>query len=186
MAANLTDLGNRVREAMISQFEPMGIAVPIFLIENISLPDNVEAALDKRTSMGIVGDLDRFMKYQTANAIEAAAANPSGGAAGVGAGLGAGLAMANQMMGAFQPAMAGPAMAVAPPPPPAAAAYFLAIHGQQHGPFDGAALQQRVAGGLLTRETHVWKPGMGAWALAGTVPELAPLFAAVPPPIPPG
>ena len=68
---------------------------------------------------------------------------------------------------------------------PGAAAFHVAINGQQAGPFDMAVLQQQVNGGQLTRASLVWKAGMAQWVAAGEVPELAPLFASVPPPVPP-
>jgi hypothetical protein len=64
-------------------------------------------------------------------------------------------------------------------------AFHVAANGQQTGPFDLAALQQQAASGGLTRASLVWKAGMAQWAKAGEVPELAPLFANVPPPVPP-
>lgn len=183
MAANLDELSGIVRTRVEPEFAEMGISVPIFLIENISLPPNVEEALDKRSSMGVIGNLDQYMKFQTANAIQDAAKNPGGGAAAVGAGLGAGMAMAQQMAAAMQPT--APPAAGGPPPLPGAVQWFAGIAGQQAGPFDAAALQQQVAAGRITRDTLVWKAGMAGWTAAAQVPELAPLFAHVPPPLPP-
>ncbi|MDR1900767.1 MAG: DUF4339 domain-containing protein [Treponema sp.] len=62
--------------------------------------------------------------------------------------------------------------------------YSIAINGQSQGPYEPAVLRQMVQQGTLTRETLVWKEGMAQWAAAGTVQELASLFAA-PPPLPP-
>jgi membrane protease subunit (stomatin/prohibitin family) len=81
-------------------FNTMGLELTKFFVENISFPPEVEAALDKRTQMGILGDLGRYTQFQTANAIEEAAKNP-GGNAGAGMGLGAGFAMGNAMANAF-------------------------------------------------------------------------------------
>jgi len=71
------------------------------------------------------------------------------------------------------------------PPPPPQMAYSVSINGQTSGPFGLQQLQQLVAAGQLTKGTHVWKPGMSAWELAGNVQELAELFGGVPPPPPP-
>jgi membrane protease subunit (stomatin/prohibitin family) len=71
-----------------------------FLVENISLPQEVEAAMDKRTSMGVIGDVGRYTQFQAADAMRDAAQNPSGGA-GMGAGLGAGFAVGNAMANAM-------------------------------------------------------------------------------------
>lgn len=187
MAGNLDELSKYVREKIGPDFAEMGLAIPQFFVENISLPPNVEEALDKRTSMGVIGNLDSYMKFQTANAISDAANNQSGGAAGLGAGLGAGMAMAQQMVGSMAPQQqaSGPPAGM-PPPLPTAAAWYAGIGGAQAGPFDAAGLQAQVSSGALTRETLVWKNGMAAWTPAGQVGELANLFASMPPPLPPG
>lgn len=181
MAGNLDELSKIIQQRIAPDFDEMGLGLPIFLIENISLPPNVEEALDKRTSMGIIGNLDAYMKYQTAGAIGDAAKNP-GGVAGIGAGLGAGFAMANQMAGAMAP---GAASQSPPPLPGQAAGWFAAVGGKQQGPLDVAALRQQAASGALTRETLVWRQGMANWIAAAQVPELATIFEAVPPPLPP-
>lgn len=182
MASNLDELGKFAQQRLTPDFAELGIALPTFLVQNVSLPENVEAALDKRTQMGVIGNLDQYMKLQAANAMEQAATNTSGGAAGAGVGLGAGFAMAQQMAQAMQPS----APAAAPPPLPGAAAWFAGIAGRQEGPFDVPTLQGRVQSGGITRDTLVWKAGMANWTAAGQVPELAALFASVPPPLPPG
>ncbi|MCB2154028.1 SPFH domain-containing protein [bacterium] len=188
MAANLDELSKFVCERIRPDFEEMGISVPIFLIENISLPPNVEEALDKRTSMGIIGNLDQYTKFQAAEAMRDAAQNPGSGGAGMGMGLGAGMAMAQQMMNVMgpgqQPAAPG-ATPGGPPPLPTAVQFFVGINGQQQGPYDAGAIQQLIQAGTLTRETLVWKQGMANWTPAGQVPEVSQLFGSVPPPLPP-
>ena len=62
----------------------------------MSLPEELQAALDKRISMGMAGDLNKYTQYQTANAIPLAAQN-EGGIAGIGAGLASGMAIGQQM-----------------------------------------------------------------------------------------
>lgn len=87
--------------------------------------------------------------------------------------------MMNQMGGQMQQSMA------APPPLPTVA-YFVAVNGQQSGPFNMQQLQQLVQQGQINAQTMVWKQGMAAWAAAGSVDELAQLFmVATPPPMPP-
>lgn len=189
MASNLDELSQYAQEKLNADFAEMGLSLPIFLVENISLPENVEQALDKRTSMGIIGNLDSYMKFQTAEALQAAAQNPGGGGAGLGAGLGAGMAMAQQMMNVTAPqqqAAAPPPMpGTAPPPLPPSAVFFAAINGQQVGPFDSGVMREQITGGQVRRDTFVWRQGMADWAKAGEVDELRPLFANAPPPIPP-
>jgi len=186
LAANYNELGEFVLEKMGPEFGAYGLEITKYLVENISLPQAVEEALDKRSSMGVIGNMNTFTQYQTANAMEKAAENPGGMAAG-GMGMGMGFAMANQMgnqMGAGQQQQQQPA-AAAPPPPPAPTAFFVAINGAQTGPFDLGTLQQQLASGQFNAQTTVWKAGMAGWVAAGTVPELAGLFAAPPPPPPP-
>src|SRR5690606_25184991 len=137
----------------------MGFQVPIFLVENISLPPNVEEALDKRTSMGIVGNLDQYMKFQAATAMEKAAASPAGGA-GEGMGLGMGFGMANAMMHNMNAANPGTPGGAVPPPLTAAAPWWAAPGGTQTGQFDPRALQAQIAAGAISRETLVWRQGM--------------------------
>ena len=60
------------------------------------------------------------------------------------------------------------------------------MDGKQAGPFDVAALAQHAQRGLLLRSSLVWKQGMASWTPAENVPELQSLFAAMPPPLPPG
>lgn len=214
LAANYDELGKFITSRIAGDFDMFGLKVAALYVENISLPPEVEAALDKRTSMGIVGNLQAYTQYQAATAMEDAAKNPSG-TAGAGMGMGMGMAMGQQItQGAAQPppppgaapgaTASSPASAVpgatpapsagvpgsqsgnVPPPlPPQTPQYFLAIHGQQAGPFDVPALQLMVRGGELTRDTLAWRQGMQQWTPAGQVPELASLFAAMPPPIPP-
>ena len=106
---------------------------------------------------------------------------------GLGAGMVMGGNMAGQMGGAMNAGASGMAGAggAAPPPLPTAAAFHVAINGQQAGPFDMSALQAHTTSGSLKRDTLVWKAGMAQWVQASTVPELAALFANVPPPMPP-
>ena len=97
-------------------------------------------------------------------------------------GIGMGAAMGHQMAGVFQPQGQPGA---SPPPLPGGKSFFVAVNGQQQGPFDMGALSQRQQQGQLTRETLVWAQGMANWTPAGQVPDLAALFANAPPPLPP-
>lgn len=71
------------------------------------------------------------------------------------------------------------------PPPIPQMSYFIAINGQQSGPFDKSQLTQMAQNGKITRNTHVWNKGMAAWELAGNIKELDFLFSTTPPPPPP-
>lgn len=104
LAANYEELSSYAMAAINPKLAPLGLQLASFVIENISLPEEVEKAMDRRTSMGVVGDLNRYTQYQAAEAMREAASTP-GGAAGAGVGMGAGLAMGQafaQAMGAAQ------------------------------------------------------------------------------------
>ena len=104
LASNYDELGRFVRSKLSDEFRSYGLELTKYLIENISLPQEVEAAMDKRTSMGVIGDVGRYTQFQAADAMRDAAQNTSGGA-GTGAGLGAGFAIGNAMAGAMTNAM---------------------------------------------------------------------------------
>jgi len=185
LAGNYGKIAQDAHVKMNDELSNMGLKLATFLIENISLPPEVEQALDTRTKMGVIGDMSQYTKYQAAEAIGTAAANP-GGVGGLGAQLAAGVAVGGQMAGALGAGLAAqPAAAQAPPPVPQAVAFHVAIDGKPAGPFDLAALEAKVREGALTRSTLVWKPGMATWAPAGTVPELAKVLESSPPPLPP-
>jgi membrane protease subunit (stomatin/prohibitin family) len=188
LAASQDQLGKFIMDRIKPDFAQFGLEIVALVVENISMPPEVEAAIDKRTSMGVIGNLNAYTQFQAANAIETAAKNPAGGMAAGGVGIGMGYAMANQigqnMAGAAAMGGAGVVGPGTPPPLPAAVAYFIAVENQQAGPFDMAALAEKVKAGQLLRGTLVWKQGMAAWIAAEKVLELNGLFAAVPPPLP--
>jgi membrane protease subunit (stomatin/prohibitin family) len=183
MAANTADLGKLVAGAISPKIAEYGLSLPELYIENISLPEAVEAALDKRSSMGIVGDLNRYMQF---NAAEGMAQPGSAAAATVGAGMGAGIGMgmAQNMgpWGAMPTAAAAPQM---PPPPPAPEkAWHTAKDGTTSGPYSRSHLGRLITDGAFARDTMVWTAGQDGWKPAGEIVELAQLFTIAPPPPP--
>ena len=161
-----------------------GLDCTQLFIVNVSLPEAVEKALDTRTSMGVIGDMDRYQQYQMGTAMTAAAENPSGGGAADGLGLGMGVAMASRMM----PGMTGGAAAAGgPPPPPQASPWHVADNGKSNGPFSKAQIIAGINNGEVLATTMVWNHTLGDWTAAGEVQELASHFAAkqAPPPPPP-
>jgi len=183
LAGNYDKIAQVALERIRPDLAQMGLSLTAFYIENISLPPEVEQALDKRTQMGVLGNLDQYTKYQAATAIPDAAKNP-GGVAGMGAQMAAGVVMGQQMAGALGAGAQAPGQ-TAPPPLPTAATFFVALDGKQAGPFDVATLAQHAQSGRLSRSSLVWRQGMPNWTAAENVPELQGLFAAVPPPLPP-
>jgi membrane protease subunit (stomatin/prohibitin family) len=104
MAANQVALGNTIAGQLKPSFSELGLTLDAFVVENLSLPDELQKILDQRISMNIVGDMGRYTQFEVAQSIPTAAANEGGGAAGVGAGLGAGVAMGQAMMDALKQA----------------------------------------------------------------------------------
>jgi membrane protease subunit (stomatin/prohibitin family) len=104
MAANQTELGRKIAESLKPVFAALGLMLDTFVVENLSLPEELQKPLDARIGMNMVGDLGRYTQFQVANSMPIAAANEGGGVAGAGVGLGAGLAMAQQVMSAMKPA----------------------------------------------------------------------------------
>jgi membrane protease subunit (stomatin/prohibitin family) len=100
LAAQYKEIGEQIRGKINEDFKAYGLEVTKFYVENVSLPPEVEAAMDKRAEMGAIGNVDQYMKFQDADALRDAAQNEGGGA-GLGAGLGAGFAVGNQMANAF-------------------------------------------------------------------------------------
>lgn len=182
MAANTMDLGKMIAAKISPKLAEFGIEMPAFYIENISLPPAVEAAMDKRTSMGILGDLGAYTQFSAAEAMTAAAANPAGGGMGEGLGMGMGMAMAGQMAQGFGRPQTAPA--VAPPPPPAERVWHIAENGETKGPYSRAALGRMAADGGFGRDTLVWAVGLDGWSKANDIIELAQLFTVMPPPPP--
>jgi membrane protease subunit (stomatin/prohibitin family) len=192
MLGNYEKMSELAKTRIAPELAKMGVSLSQFFLENISVPPEVEAALDKRSQMGVLGNLDQYMKFQTAEAVRDAAQNPGGGA-GVGMGLGAGITFGQQMAGAMAGGAAAnpvvqpnaPAVAV-PPVLPANVSFHVALKNNtvQAGPFPLTTIAEKIAAGEVTKQSLVWKPGMAGWAAADTVAEFQPLFAAAPPPLP--
>lgn len=187
MAANTADLGKLVAAEISGTLTEYGLSMPELYIENISLPDAVEAAMDKRTSMGMVGDLGKFTQYSAAEAMTTAAGMPGSGmgsAIGAGMGMGMGAQMAQQAgpWGARPQHAAQPT--AMPPPPPVEHVWHIAENGVTRGPYSKAAMGRMATEGAVTRQTHVWTAGQDGWKRADDVTELAQLFTVLPPPPP--
>lgn len=178
-AAKLNEVSALIQGLMEPEFNAYGLTLTKFLIENVSMPDEIKKEIFELSRLNKI-DIGRLAQLKAAKAIEKAAENPSG-LAGAGVGMGMGYAMSSQMGNMFA---SNPPAQQGPPPLPQTAAFFVAVNGQQTGPIDLNALQGLVAKNQLTRETLVWKQGMAAWTAAGQVAELQGLFANTPPPIP--
>ena len=191
MAANTRELGQLVAREIAPRLAEYGLELPELYIENISLPEAVEAVLDKRTSMGVIGDLSNYMKFQAAEGLTAAGGAGGAGSLQAGVGAGIGLQMAREMGGGMASqgpwgAAPAPKPAAPPPPPPSESVWHIAEAGETKGPFSRASLGRMATDGTLTRATLVWTAGQDGWKKAGEVTALAQLFTILPPPPPPG
>ncbi|WP_299687971.1 SPFH domain-containing protein [uncultured Tateyamaria sp.] len=181
MAANTRELGQLVAKEISDQIAEYGLMLPELYIENISLPPAVEEVMDKRSSMGVIGNLNEYTQFQAAEALGRGGA----AAATMEAGLGAGLGM--QMGQAMAAGAAAPQpRRAAPPPPPVEHVWHVAENGETKGPFSKAQLGRMAGAGELGRDTYVWTAGQDGWMKAEDVTELAQLFTILPPPPPPG
>lgn len=195
MAANLNEYSEKIQEIIKPSADGYGLDLTQFLVENISLPEAVQEALDRRSSMGIIGK-DNMNAYTQMQFADSLGKEGGAGMAGDAMGMGMGFAMAGQMAQAFsqpgaqqppQAAMGGMAGGAVPPPMPGAApSFFVAVNGQQAGPYTMMQLQGFAQQGQLLPDTLVWTSGMPQWAAAKSVPALQSLFAPNTPPTIPG
>ncbi len=182
LASNFRELSESLRQQVAREIDDeYGLDIPILLIVNVSLPEEVEKVLDTKTGMGVMGDFQSYQQFQMGRAIPVAAENPAGGLAGAGVGLGMGAAFAGGMLGGGGAAPpAGPAPAPQTPPP-APVLWHVVENGQSTGPYRATDLPGLVAAGRLGADSFVWSAGMSDWLTAGEIPELGGLFAPPPP-----
>ena len=102
MAAKQSTLGAKIAEEMKPAFAALGLELTQFVVESISMPDDLQEIIDQRIGVGMAGDIGRYTQFEAAQALELAAAN-TGGTAGMGVGIGAGAAMAQAMMSPIKP-----------------------------------------------------------------------------------
>lgn len=163
------ELSERLRTMVAARIDDeYGLAVPQLYIVNVSVPEEVERAIDARASLGMVGDVDLYRQYQLGKSTPVAAANPAGGLAAAGVGLGMGMAYAGQ--------------AAPPPVSGGARLWHVASGGRTQGPWTAAQLTQSIGRGEVTGDSLLWSAGMTDWTPARQVPELAGLFPPPPPP----
>lgn len=177
-AANLDELSAVCQAKLNDEFTVYGLEITKFLIENVSMPEDLKKEIFEYSRLNKL-DMQKLSQFKAAQSIEIAAAN-EGGLAGIGAGIGVGNAMANVFA---QGSQTGTTPTSSPPPLPALAQYFVAVQGQQTGPYTIEQLQPLVQNGSLISTTQVWKNGMANWAPANSVVELANLFVNTPPPL---
>lgn len=176
MAGNYEQLGEYVTQKISPEFNEYGLQLTQILVENISLPNEVEEALDKRTSMGMIGNLDKYLQFQAAESLGSGTGNS-------GMDMGMGFAMANKMADSLSPDQAAPAQATPPPLPQAT--WHVADGDNSSGPHSMQEINTMIQSGKLNATTLVWKAGMENWQTASEVAELNGLITQqTPPPLP--
>jgi membrane protease subunit (stomatin/prohibitin family) len=130
MAANQSRLADLMNTELKPVFADLGLQLASFVVENISLPEDLQRMLDQRIGMNMIGDMGRYTQFQAAQSLPIAAAN-EGGVAGLGVGLGAGLTMGQQMVNAMN--VPNPAASQARPSAPAGTTKFCSNCGQSIG-----------------------------------------------------
>ncbi len=179
LAGNYEQLSNFINNEIKDDFQAYGLELLNLLIENISLPPKVEEALDKRTSMGLAGDLDQYLKYQTAQALENSGTGSS--TAGDAMGMGMGFALAQQMANNLN---IKNTTSVQTPPIPKAQTYHFVINNEASKPFTLEQIKQKIKNGEILKSTLAWKEGMNGWEKSYNIEDLSVLFDTTPPPIP--
>jgi membrane protease subunit (stomatin/prohibitin family) len=190
LSSRYDELSASIKAKLAPEFGAFGIELSKFFIENVSLPEEVEAAIDQRSKLGVLGDrLGQYTQMQAAESIPIAAANP-GGLAGAGAGLGAGIAVG----GAFGQALGASASGALPPPPPGSAGgtpplpgarWSVTVAGATYGPYTDEQIRAMVKAGQVDPAALAWHPQAAAWAPLNSYLEFRSESAAAPPPPPP-
>jgi len=176
LAANYEKFGDYVTEHIAPYFTEYGLELTKMLVENISLPQEVEKAIDARSSREITGNLDAHVKYQSGQAL----ANGEGSVSDM-VGMGAGLAMGQQMANSMSQASTNTATNTPPPLPNKIAQYFVAIEGKQTGPYSLEEIEKELLSGTISKETLLWTQGLSEWTKTGTL--LSDSFLQTPPPL---
>jgi membrane protease subunit (stomatin/prohibitin family) len=201
LALHYGELGERLRQYLQPIFESYGLSLEKLVIENVSLPDQIMEAIKDRVSQNIIGDMDNYIKYKTAQGLEKGG---SGGNSfiemGIGMGLGGkfaqtfgsgaggapsggGVSTSSAPTGGQAHSSSSPQTSQTPPPPPPSEKFFVALEGEAKGPFTFPQLLKMVEEGRVTPQTYLWKKGLENWKRAK---ELLPdLFSQTPPPPPP-
>lgn len=184
----LVAMSEYVREQLAVEFSKYGVSLESFNIMSINVPEDdpsfvkLKEAKDLAAQVKITGR-DIYQMNRTFGVLDKAAANEGEGGSmiGMGIGLGAGVGVGNQMGAIATQAMTVGSM---PPPLPQTFMYYIAINGQQQGPFDMNAIIGFIQNQQINMETLVWKQGMPSWSKISALSEFASFFSLTPPPIP--
>jgi membrane protease subunit (stomatin/prohibitin family) len=174
MAANYNKIGEYLGAKIHEEFEEYGLNLTKLLVENITLPSSVEASLDKRSSMEITGDLDRYVKYQSAEAL--AKSGEGNSVMSDAMGFGVGMALADSMKQAYQ--------GKTPPPLPTSKTtlYYVELSGRSSGPYSYDSIVEMLQRKKITTESLIWHSKMEGWGKLADEIDLPDIL--TPPPLP--
>ena len=173
LAKNYEKFGEYITKSISPYFQEYGLELINIWVENISLPPEVERALDIRTSRAISGDLDEHLKYQSAQALGSSSSMSDM------ASIGVGMAMAQQMA---QNLSGYSTNHPTPPPPPNQKEWFIAQNGTTMGPFSKDELKIMASNKEISKDTYLWREGFDGWKRAKDV--ASDIFVTMPPPPP--
>ncbi len=172
LASNYEQLGAYIFEKLRDEFAKYGIELTKFLIENISVPQAVEEALDKRTNMGIIGDLHHYLEFQTAESMTSENSNST---AAMGASMGVGFAMADKLSKNLTQSKGYI-------PEPFEKMYYYAKEQAPIGPLSIDEIEALIREKTITADTLLWSSGMEHWIKASKMQEVESLFNLLTPP----
>jgi membrane protease subunit (stomatin/prohibitin family) len=173
LAGNQDQLGELLTQRIAPEFKDYGLELTKVLVENISLPPEVEKALDKRTSMGMIGDLNKYIQFGAAESLQKGSSSGTGSAIE----MGLGFAMANKMANEMNtvPAKINVENKTLPPPLPDTN-WHVAIDRKTMGPYDLTELQALALNRQISPGTLAWIDGMKNWESIEKIVALDGLF----------
>jgi len=183
LAGNYEIFSDYITKGISPYFEEYGLELLKILVENISLPPEVEEAIDKRGSRAIQGNLNEYLQYETANSLSKSG-NSASSMIGAEMGLIIGQQMAQSMANNMNSQQTHQQQQSSmPPPPPHQSKWYIAKNGETKGPYSENDLKNLISSGEVDESTYVWKEGFENWKKAKeAIPNL---FNSTPPPPPP-
>ena len=174
LAANYTQLSQYITQEISKEFKEYGLALNRVLIENISLPPAVEEVLDQRTSMGLIGDLNKYLNFQMASSLGKPDSNSL--ASDI-LGMGIGFEMAKNMTKEQNKKHSYI-------PTPYEQMYYYALNKQPQGPYNIDEIEQKIENKEINSSTLMWASGMKEWQKASSMEEIKEIFKNfIPPPL---
>ncbi len=178
LVSNYDKFSKFITKNIAPQFREYGLELTKVLIENISLPESLERALDERATREIAGDLDDNIKYQVGNALKEGRGSISDII-----GMQVGFSFAKDVVENIDSSSVKSKKDMPPPlPDREVISYYVAINGESKGPFSSKEVDKMVADGDIKRDTLMWKKGLDSWVEAKELIEES--FREVPPPLP--